>query len=429
MLKRIVLTCLIGLVITATTKTTQAKDTITKKPAWWSIQAIDTVKYSRDLAREKLQDDSFDNIINQQIKNIASTGATHVAIGTPYDSEFIPYLKKWVNAAHANNLNVWLRGNFSGWEKWFEYDQITRSEHIQRTKDFILNNKDIFVDGDIFTPCPECENGGPGDPRFTGDVTGFRNFLINEYKVTQEAFKQIGKDVRTNLASMNGDVADLIMDKDTTKALGGVVTIDHYVKSPDDLAKDIQLLSIQSGGKVVLGEFGAPIPDIHGNLTQKQQAEWIKNALSKLSQMPELEGLNYWTYNGSSTQLWNGDGSARTVVDTLTSFYTPNAVVGRVINALGQPVSYTKIYAADKLFISDDKGNFTAVYLDENPLFTAKATGYKDQLFPAPKDGNPIEITLTKEHESIFFKAQKLLHKLLDEAREEIKKLTNSQFE
>ena len=97
---------------------------------------------------------------------------------------------------------------------------------------FILENPEIFEDGDIFTSCTECENGGPGDPRATGDITGFRNFLIEEYQVTKDAFEKINKKVDSNFYSMNGDVAYLIMDKDTTEKLGGVVVMDHYVERP-----------------------------------------------------------------------------------------------------------------------------------------------------------------------------------------------------
>src|SRR3989344_5428418 len=101
---------------------------------WWEIQSIDTVKYSRDLAREKAKDSSFDEVIDTQVRLIAETGATH------------------------------------------------------------------FEEGDIFSSCTECENGGPGDPRRSGDVAGHRNFLTEEYKITNDAFRKIGKNVRSNFA-------------------------------------------------------------------------------------------------------------------------------------------------------------------------------------------------------------------------------------
>ncbi len=287
----------------------------------WSFQSVDTMKYSRDLSREKLNDPLFDKVINDQVKAIAQTGATHIAIATPYDEEFYPILEEWVKAARKNNLKVWFRGNFSGWEGWFEYPKMTRTEHKKLTEVFIMKHKDIFEDGDIFTACPECENGGPGDPRKTGDVAGHRNFLISEYIITKYSFEKINKRVASNYNSMNGDVAKLVMDKKTTAAMDGIVTIDHYVATPEKMEVDIKALANSSGGKIVLGEFGAPIPDINGKMTEEEQADYISKLLTRLKAMPEVIGVSYWTNIGSSTSLWNSDNSPRIGVSVLTSFY------------------------------------------------------------------------------------------------------------
>ena len=90
------------------------------------------MKYSRDLAREKLDDPSFDKIIDKQMADISATGANYVAIGTPYDAEFIPMLKRWVASARKHNLHVWFRGNFSGWEEWFDYPKIDHDTNNNR---------------------------------------------------------------------------------------------------------------------------------------------------------------------------------------------------------------------------------------------------------------------------------------------------------
>jgi len=288
------------------------------------ITSVDTMKYSRDVAREKLHDASFDTVIDRQVSDIAKTGATHIAIGAPYDDEFTPFLKRWVQSARAHGLKVWFRGNFSGWEGWFNYPKIDRETHIKKTQSFIFANKDLFENGDIFGSCNECENGGPGDPRHNGDVEGHRIFLIEEYKVARNAFNKIGKKVRANYNSMNGDVANLIMNKDTTKALDGIVVIDHYVKDPEKLITDIQELSQKSGGKIVLGEFGAPIPDIHGNMTEEEQADWIRKALDKVLEMPEVIGVNYWVNVGGSTHLWNNNGKEKLAVSVIRKYYLKN---------------------------------------------------------------------------------------------------------
>jgi hypothetical protein len=288
----------------------------------WKVSAIDTVKYSRDMAREKATSKSYEEEIDKQIKNIASTGATHVSIGTPYDEEFIPFMSKWVATARKYGLKVWFRGNFSGWEKWFEYQRISREEHTRLTKEFISDNGSLFEDGDIFTSCPECENGGNGDPRHNSDLEGHRQFLIKEYQVSKEAFRLIGKNVTTNYFPMNGDVAKLVMDTETTRKLGGVVTVDHYVKDPEKLNNDLTVLANLSGGKIVLGEFGAPIPDIHGEMTNEEQADWIDKTLTLLQDNNNVIGINYWTNVGGSTAVWNYDGTPKKTVSILTNHFT-----------------------------------------------------------------------------------------------------------
>lgn len=373
--------------------------------ALWSFQSIDTMKYSRDLAREKLGDKSFDLEINKQVKKIAQTGATHVAIATPYDEEFYPILKRWVNIARKNNLKVWFRGNFSGWEGWFEYERINRNEHILKTQYFISTHKDLFADGDIFTPCPECENGGPGDPRQTGDVEGHRKFLIDEYELTKASFAKIGKNVKSNFASMNGDVAERVMDKETTKALDGVVTIDHYVDTPQKLIEDIDRIAKDSGGKIVLGEFGAPIPDINGEMTDLQQASWIKNAMFLLSTNKNIIGLNYWTNVGSSTSLWHDDLSPKQAVDIITTFYNAPLLSVRVRDEAGFDVEHTRLLLNGKEYFLNSDGKYSLPYVEGLNKVDVEAAGYfKNQVFLSSKT---TQIIMRKQNEGIIYKILK----------------------
>lgn len=345
-------------------------------PSWWKVQSVDTMKYSRDLTREKLKDVSFDTVIDKQVGDIASLGATHVAIATPYDEEFVPMLARWVKAARTHNLKVWFRGNFSGWEKWFEYPQMTREEHLVKTGAFIKAHGELFEDGDIFTPCPECENGGPGDPRQTGDIEGHRLFLIASYNAATQAFRDIGRGVEVGYFSMNYDVAKVIMDKRTTEALGGIVTIDHYIPSATQVAADAKAIAEQSGGKVFLGEFGAPIPDLHGKMSEREQAEWIDNALRALAREQSVIGVNYWVNVGGSTQLWSEDGAPRKAIDTLRSFYTPKLIIGRVVNQHGSPIMNAEVSNIYRYVKTDSSGYFALPILDTESKVIGKYNGY-----------------------------------------------------
>lgn len=287
----------------------------------WKFQSIDTMKYSRDRAREMFSDPEYPAQVETQVSNIAKTGANYIAIGTPYDDEFHSVLQLWVQTARKHNLRVWFRGNFSGWEQWFGYSAIDEKTQTEKTRQFILNNASLFEDGDVFSACPECENGAhfsTGDPYRTAQ---YRQFIITNYQTAKAAFKQINKNVASNLYSMNLDVAKAVMDKPTTDALDGLVVIDHYVKDPQELAQDVVTLSQASGGDVILGEMGAPIPDINGPMTDDQQKKWLLDSLLLLSANENLVGVNYWVNRDGSTALWNADNSPRPAVDIITQFY------------------------------------------------------------------------------------------------------------
>ena len=380
--------------------------------SWWDIQSIDTVKYSRDLAREKANDVKFDDVIDKQVGLIGETGATHIAIGTPYNEEFVPILTRWVSAARKYGLKVWFRGNLSGWEGWFGYSKIGRKEHTNKIRDFILANGALFEEGDIFSSCPECENGGPGDPRITGDVVGHRTFLIEEYKATNEAFRKIGKNVRSNFIPMNGDVANLIMDKTTADALGRIVVIDHYVGTPEKLAVDIKKIAEKSGGKVILGEFGAPIPDIHGNLDDAEQALWIEDALYAISNIPELVGVNYWTGFGGSTKLWYPNYSETTSVEVIKRFFKPQILTGQVKDERGRAIEGAIVYVGSKKVLTSKGGKFSLPFLSDRATLTVQAVGYITQQTESNGE-NSLEILLIKGEKSLLFRIQKFLYNLV----------------
>lgn len=413
MLKKVILVLILMIGFVGTTLFLGTRNqTPAQISPWWKIQSIDTMKYSRDLARERLRDASFNSEIEKQVKNIADTGATHIAIATPYDDEFYPFLKRWVDVARSNNLKVWFRGNWSGWEEWFDYPEITRAEHMAKTEEFILENRTLFVHGDIFTACPECENGGPGDPRLNDDLDGHRKFLIDEYNMMENAFRHIGKSVIFNYNSMNGDVARLVMDRKTTAALGGVVVIDHYVETPKQLIDDIKDIASESGGKIVLGEFGAPIPDIHGIMTDEEQAIWLEEALIALADTEEVIGMNYWTNTGSSTELWRENGNPRAAATTLSAFYNTKTIKGRVVNEAGGAISGAYITIDEKRYFTDQNGYFEAPYFDHITNTRIDAQDYQGLELEINND-EYLEITLVKTSEDLWFVIRKFIHNLL----------------
>lgn len=347
---------------------------------WWEVQAVDTMKFSRDRSREYRNSPELRKVADEHIGRIAAMGATHVSLGTPYDEEFLPVLKTWVESARAHNVKVWFRGNWSGWEEWFDYPPITRQQHLERSVAFVKNNPDLFQDGDIFQACPECENGGPGDPRETGDVASYRQFLIDEHEALMAAFAEIDVAVDTRYNSMNGDVARLIMDRETTKALGGLIVVDHYVETPEQLVADIEQYAEESGGKVVLGEFGAPIPDIHGRMSEAEQAKWLQILLDDLIDSSVLVGMNYWTDTGSSTEIWTGSGRALSAVETIRTYFQPKYVHNSVVDQRKRPIPDVTIRSQQRTVMTDSGGTFTIPYTHTQGNVVISKVGYSDRV-------------------------------------------------
>ncbi len=370
---------------------------------FWEVQTIDAMKYSRDVAREKLYDISYDQEIETQVSEIAKTGATHIGIGVPYDNEFIPFLKRWVDMARKYNLKVWFRGNMSGWEGWFGYGKIDRVEHSRLIAEFIEKNPYLFEDGDIFTSCPECENGGPGDPRFNNDVKGHAEFLMYENELTKKLFKKLAINVKTNYYSMNGDVARLLMNKETTAKLDGVITIDHYVKTPEQLISDVRNYAKQGDGVVILGEWGAPIPDIHGNFSEEEQAEWIDNSLKQIITEPLIVGINYWVNKGGSTAIWNADNSQKKAVDILTKYFKPTLVKGTITDEYGQFLDDVRIQSHSRTLYAN--GEYTVPIIDTDAIVFSKP-GYTqiEIAVDALQDEVNRNVILVKTKRSVFEK-------------------------
>ncbi|MEK7571575.1 MAG: carboxypeptidase regulatory-like domain-containing protein [Patescibacteria group bacterium] len=364
----------------------------------WEVQAIDTMKYSRDTSRAFMDNPNAEKIIDDHVASISAVGATHIAIATPYDPEFIPVLTQWVQSARRHNLKIWFRGNFSGWEQWFGYAPIDRTTHVRMTREFILANPDLFEDGDLFSACPECENGGQKVNYWhTSEAESYRVFLIDSYQAAKESFAQIGKNVPANYYSMNYDVANAVMDTATTQALDGLVTIDHYVSTPERLNNDIRAIAEKSGGRVFLGEFGAPIPDIHGEMTQEQQAAWIREALERVSQNPNLEGLSYWVDRGGSTAIWEEDGREKQAVSVLRDFYQSNVVKGVVKDAEQKPIAGAEITSGSYLVVTDENGAFAFPYLPIGQEVVAQKSGYTTVSTPIDSPYTPLTFELGKQ--------------------------------
>lgn len=350
------------------------------KKTLWDYQCIDTMKISRDAARSEETNPNARKEITKEVTLIKKLGANCIAVATPYDEEFVPYLKMWVEEARKEDLHVWFRGNFSSWEGWFSYPKgMTTEDHLQKTKQFILAHSDLFEDGDVFTPAIEAENGWGNGYVPQSDYPIFRQFLIDEHVNAQNAFGQIGKHVTTNWLSMSGGLAKDMLDAPTVTALDNTVTIDHYVDSPENMQSYIDYFKNTFHAKVVIGEFGAPIPDINGSMTNEEQSSFVDSVFAVLAQENDtVYAVNYWTLNNSSTALMDTNNNLKPVSDVLKEYYLPTIITGKVTNELGDTIGSVNIRVSNDTLNTHttNYGQYTLIIPQQETTIIASKDDY-----------------------------------------------------
>lgn len=325
----------------------------------WEICSIDTMKTSRDRAREELYDPGFDKEIEREVKAIKEVGANYIAIDTPYDEEFRPYLRRWVDIARENDLKIWFRGNWSSWEGWFDYPKnMTPSEHIAKTREFILSNPELFENGDIFDACPECENSGHWPQ--PAKNSEYLSFLRDQSESLDSAFDEIDRDVESDIASVIGGRAKEVIDQKTVDVLDGTVSIDHYFRYPENISDYISFFNNTYGAQTVVSEFGAPIPDINGAMSESDQARYIDEVLNNIYKSGDMvRGVNYWAFSDGTTAIVNDDGGTRDAYDVIQKYFKPGVVRGHVGDPTGDDVVGAKVVTSDGLVtVTESDGEY-----------------------------------------------------------------------
>lgn len=354
-----------------------------ERPTFWPYQCVDTMKYSRDAAREWGSRKDLGQLVAVQVDRVVQTGANCISLGTPYEREFVPVLSEWVKAARARGLKVWFRGNTASWEGWFGFARYQDpSQHHRDVARFVGENPGLFEPGDIFTPAPEAENGSLGSPWKSKDsAQKLRDFLVASYGSCKQAFAGIGKAVTCGYYSTNGDVARDILTGDTLAKIGGVLAVDHYVKSPEQVVKDAVAWAGQDRALAALGEFGAPIPDIHGTMTDQQQAEYLDRLLSEaVRHRGQVAAVNYWVSQGGSTAVFTERGEPKAAVEVLRKYFRPSAVDGLIVSSSGEPLPNVTVRAvggAEERAVTDGQGRFRLVLVAGERELTVETGGYR----------------------------------------------------
>lgn len=306
----------------------------------WTVRSIDTQVVSKHW-----ENVTRDSIINQ-VKLIKETGANYVAIGTPYNR--LDDMRIWVEEIHNAGLNVWFRSHWNEWEgDWGVPSTLKPDEYLERTRVFILQNPELFKEGDSFSMCVEAENVGVGIGNKFLNWDEFKKFVLNEIVVSNKAFEEIGLKgkVHTNWLSLNAWTVENIVDKDFANNIG-LITVDHYagqsstigeLDNSTDLVnktiKDLEYYHKKFGVPVLLGEWGY---QIYQEVSDVRQANVINQMFMKLRTLDFLVGVNYWVHMGNTSSLfmdeYGSNPTPRLGSEVLRNYYDPMSFVERTEN-------------------------------------------------------------------------------------------------
>lgn len=133
----------------------------------------------------------------------------------------------------------------------------------------------------------------------------------------------------------------------TFDTLGNVVALDHYAAAPANYSEYVRYFADTFQTEVIFSEVGAPIPDLHGRMSEQQQADFIEEVFLELyHSRPWVRGVNYWVLSQGTTALLNSDSSPREVVEVVKDYYQSAWLYGRVSNTLGLGLSEIEVQVA-----------------------------------------------------------------------------------
>jgi hypothetical protein len=244
----------------------------------------------------------------------------------------------------------------------------------------ITTHPELFKDGDIFDACPECENGGfwP-QPRKDAD---YNLFIQKKQDILHAAFLSIHRSINSHFPSIIGGRSKDVLNQATYDSLIDVTAIDHYVKDPQNYSDYIQYFWNNFHTRTVFSEVGAPIPDLHGNMTEDQQADFMQQVFSQMYKNREhVIGVNYWVYNNGTTGLASPTNQWRKVATVLANFFQSANLNGTVTNNIGEKLANASIQVNDLTTAKTDGNGAYGLPIPARTSYTLtfSASGYISQ--------------------------------------------------
>ena len=297
----------------------------------WSVRSIDTQVISKHWP--KVTRDS----VREQVGLLKDLGVNYIAVDTPYDR--LEDLRVWAEEIHRLGINVWFRSHWTGWEGDEGAPNImSPEEYLEETGKFIVNNPNLFLEGDAFTMAVEAEQVGVGIGRKFLTWDEYRDFLLAEIAVANDAFSEIGLGgkIHTNWLSLNGWVAMNRLTQNLVEKLE-LIVVDHFVGQSQTFGEledidtlvgktvnDLDEIYTKWKKPILLGEWGY---QIYQKVSEERQAEVVNKLFLKLSTKSYLVGVNYWVHMGNSAAIIDDEFGTnlkfRKAADVIRSFYNP----------------------------------------------------------------------------------------------------------
>ena len=296
----------------------------------WPIQSVSSMKETKDRICGQ-RDQAF---IDRWVGKAKELGANYVAVETPYDNpncgSSVDYTWRWINAIRSQGLGVWHRHMPLAFEGIYDTPK-QKSDYLSLIGDYIRNNREMFKEGDIFTPIPEPQNGGIAGVTYCAhgicvfdNREHFNRWLREAIDVSENAFSQIGLSGKVKIGyfgfdgfvawgSNNPDWSGILEDATIQKM--GNLTIDHY---PELIGQTMEqglneVMAKYPGLPIVIGEWGSA-----GNTDIEEQ---VRSSMSA-AKRPGVVGFNYWHLGlGGNEALINEEFSNRPQFDDVQSFF------------------------------------------------------------------------------------------------------------
>lgn len=269
---------------------------------------------AHSIDRNDLTQNEIESAIEAIVTN--APNLTHISTGTYFDYE--EQIQMWVNSIHKHGKKAYIRSaGFNTWQGTFDFPSNgTPDQHQNDITDWIIRNRQIFQDGDIFEPVPdEASNGRYWFQRYGGGGVGstveskneFNQFIRETVAIARQAFDEYGlQGVVVEVYHDNPSVIKDVITQETADKLKLIGT-NNYPERDATNAEECALSMMEEMKRWVQGvhsdkewviTFG---PSIYSQLDEEVQKEALEAELAVIMEsVVNLLGITVWQFGDES---------------------------------------------------------------------------------------------------------------------------------